>query len=235
MFMSNLIFNRAIAVQAVAILLLWTLLLTLPILSPAFQWDLKLTVAAFIAIPAAVIGVAQLIVTAHVQRAAYIKDYALRYRTDKELTESYHYLVYRFGNTLFDAFMLDKKARTTQQQKALDEAQLGVAPDLCFFNPKDVIGTQQERRLDNLLGFFNTLGYDLERKLVCIEDISGMFGVQLDHFVQRKIVNEYLLEIEANWPKMESFHDRYNSPVPFTDLRRMINAYIKYRKEKGRR
>ena len=172
--------------------------------------------------------------TAQMQRASYIKDYALRYRADKELTESYHFLVYRFGNSLYEIFLLDPAMRTAGQQNQIDSAQEGVAPDLCFFNPRQILGSQQERRLDNLLGFFNTLGYDLERKLVAIEDVAGMFGIQLDHFVQRKIINEYLFQIEINWPRLDSFHERYQAPVPFTDLRRMINEYVRFRRSQGR-
>lgn len=168
----------SVAFQSLAILLLWAGLMLL-LRYTALQWDPTISIAAFIAVPAAVIGVAQLLVTAHVQRAAYIKDYAIRFRTDKELSESFHYLVYRFGNNLYEAFQKAAEKRSPDESEELKNAQTDVAADLTFFNPKAATGAAQERRLDNLLGFFDTIGYDFRRGLLDIRDIAGVFGFYL--------------------------------------------------------
>lgn len=184
--------------------------------------------------PAAVIAVVQLVTSAHIQRASYIKDYALRFRTDKELTESFHYLVYRYGDSLYRIVQKPGATRTEEERRQLELAQADVPKDLQFFTPRNATGAPQERRLDNLIGFFDTLGYDLRRRLVHIDDVAGMFGVHLDHFIARTVVTDYLKEIERNWPDMDAFHEHYAAPVPFRDFRHLIERYIAFRRAQGR-
>lgn len=144
------------------------------------------------------------------QRASYIKDYAIRFRTDKELSESFHYLVYRFDNKWYQLFMQAEK--TPREVKELDDAQRDLAPDLRFFNPRDALGAPQERRLDNLLGFFDTVGYDFSRGLLHERDIAGVFGFHLDHLIQRRVIQDYLAYVKEQWPKLQSFHEQYSAP-----------------------
>jgi hypothetical protein len=221
--------TRSIKWQAVAIAALWILLGVYVWLNPQSSWDPKVSIALLAAVPAAVIGVAQLLVSSHIQRAAYIKDYALRFRTDKELSESFHYLIYLFGNTKYEAYLKGAGSQTQQQATDLARSQEGIAADLRFFNPRAAIGAPQERRLDNLLGFFDTLGYDFRRGLLEIRDIAGVFGYYLDHLIQRKVVQDYLSFVEEQWPKANSFHQQYSAPVPFLYLRSLIRAYIDLR------
>lgn len=221
--------TRSILLQAAAVFVLWSLF-GLYLSSDPENFDTKISLATFIAIPAAVIAITQLWVSAHIQRASYIKDYALRFRTDKELSESFHHLVYLFGNSLYDAYMKKPGRRTAQETNALKSAQKGISADLCFFNPRAAIGAPQERRLDNLLGFFDTLGYDFRRDLLHMRDIAGVFGFHLDHFVQRKVVQDYLDFVKKQWPTKESFHQYYSAPVPFRYLRLLLDAYIEFRK-----
>jgi hypothetical protein len=230
LFANSTMLGKSFFIQAAVIVALWALLFIYVYFDFEHRLDSKISIASFIGIPAAVIAVAQLLITAHVQRASYIKDYALRFRTDKEFSESFHYLVYLYGNKLYDVFMLDPKKRTKKQTALLNTAQKDVAKDLCFFDPTAAGGLAQERRLDNLLGFFDTLAYDYSRRLVAIKDIAGVFGFHLDHLIQRKVVDEYLRTVEKRWPQLESFHQRYRSPVPFDYLRKLIGAYIEYRK-----
>jgi len=192
------------------------------------NWDPKVSIASFVAIPAAVIGITQLVISAQVQRASYIKDYAIRFRTDKELSESFHYLVYRFDNSAYALFKTAGK--TPEERKALQDAQGDVAPDLRFFDPRAAQGAPQERRLDNLLGFFDTVGYDFSRGLLHERDIAGVFGFHLDHLIQRQVIQDYLAYVKEQWPNLGSFHEQYSAPVPFRYLRRLLRIYVAYRK-----
>ena len=228
------VLRRSVLSQTLAILILWVSLMFL-LLSDTLTWDRNVSIAAFVAVPAAVIGVAQLLVTAHVQRAAYIKDYAIRFRTDKELSESFHYLVYRFSNRLYEAYTKPEENRTPDEVEELRCAQAGVPADLRFFDPKAATGAAQERRLDNLLGFFDAIGYDFRRGLLEMRDVAGIFGLYLDHLKQRQVVQEYLTFVEVKWPEKKSFHEEYRAPVPFRYVRQLIRAYVKYRKGEGER
>jgi hypothetical protein len=222
---------RSIRWQAVAIVALWALMAIYIAWDPQSGFDRKISIAVLIAIPAAVIGVGQLLVSSHVQRAGYIKDYALRFRTDKELTESFHYLVYSFGNAMYEAYLKQPGTRTRLESDELARAQEGVAVDLRFFNPRSTIGAPQERRIDNLLGFFDTIAYDYQRNLLEMSDIAGIFGYYLDHLIQRRVIDEYLSEVQQRWPQAKSFHERYPAPVPFRYLRNLLGAYVTFRKE----
>ena len=220
--------------QGSEVLSLWILLGLYIFRVPGAHVDPKISLATFIAIPAGVIGVAQLLITAHIQRAAYIKDYALRFRTDKELSESFHYLIYLYGNKLYDINMKPADQRTAEESRILAATQNGISADLCFFNPNVAVGAPQERRLDNVLGFFDTVGYDYSRRMLQMRDIAGVFGFHLDHLIQRKVVQEYLEFVRVQWPTAKSFHEQYIAPVPFRYLRALLRAYIEYRKEENR-
>jgi hypothetical protein len=223
--------TRSVLVQAAVSAILWASLALYLYATPS-NWDPRISVASFVAVPAAVIGITQLVITAQVQRASYIKDYAIRFRTDKELSESFHYLVYRFDNTSYEAFL--KKVKTPEEEQALKEAQHGLVPELCFFDPKAAPGAPQERRLDNLLGFFDTVGYDLSRGLLHERDIAGVFGLHLDHLIQRRVVRDYLAYVKENWPNLRSFHEQYSAPVPFRYLRRLLRTYVEFRNAENR-
>lgn len=219
-------------IQAGVVAVLW-LSLAIYLYSNPTNWDPNISIASFVAIPAMVIGVSQLLISAHLQRASYIKDYAIRFRTDKELSESFHFLIYRYSNHLFDIYFKPASSRTADEQNELDAAQSGLTNDLKFFDPKQTIGSPQERRIDNLLGFFDTVGYDLRRKLLFIPDVSGVFAYHLDHLIQRKIVQAYLKNIEEKWPTLETFHERYIAPIPFKNLRYLLRKYEEHRKSEN--
>lgn len=224
--------TKSIVYQVTLTAVIWLLLGVYLHLSPV-SWDPKISMSFFVAIPAAVIAVTQLIVTAHIQRSSYIKDYALRFRTDKELTESFHYLVYRYSNKIYESFRKAPEDRTSKEASELEAYQKDLEPELCFFDPHNPVGMPQERRLDNLLGFFDTIGYDLKRGLLNESDIAGVFGFQLDHLIQRHVVQDYLHNIEQNWPTMTSFHEKYEAPVPFRHLRTLMNKYTDFQKRRN--
>jgi hypothetical protein len=226
--------HTAVTVQALVIATLWLALAVYLCINPTI-WDPNISVASFVAIPAMVIGVTQLLISTNIQRASYIKDYAIRFRTDKELSESFHYLIYRYSNHLFEIHSKSANIRTTNEERELDDAQAGLTNDLTFFDPKQAIGSPQERIIDNLLGFFDTVGYDLRRKLLFIADVSGVFSYHLDHLIQRKVVQAYLKNIEEKWPTLETFHERYNAPVPFKNLRYLLRKYEEHRKSENQR
>jgi len=213
--------GRALVVQAVIILSLLAITIAV-ILSNLLHWDHSVSLTSIIAIPAAVITVSQLVVSNHVQRASYIKDYALRFRSDKELSESFYYLIICYGNTVFEQWKANPDAFIDQQKD--------LVPDLRFFDPSKMVGAPQERRLDNLIGFFDALGFDYDRRLIRMKDIAGIFPTHLDHFIQRNSVESYIESIKENWPKLRSFHAKYKSPTPFFYFSKMCEDYIEYQK-----
>lgn len=220
---------KLITTQTLIIVITWAGLIVLMSLSGK-PWTYDVPVTAFIAVPTAVIAVAQLFSNARVQRAAYIKDYALRFRTDKELSESFHYLVYRYGNELYAIQMKKPAERSETEGEKLRRAQEGVPADLKFYIPNDTTDTPPERRLDNLLGFFDVLGYDYKRGMVSIHDIAGVFGLHLDHIIQREVIVDYLAYVKQSWPSAKSFHRVYSAPIPYRYLLLLIEDYATYRK-----
>jgi hypothetical protein len=213
--------GRPVVLQILVILFLLSIFIAV-VQYGALSWDNKVSIAAMLAIPSAVIIVAQLIVSNLVQRSSYIKDYALKFRSDRELTESYHFLVYRYGNEDYEDF---KRSRKETMEK-----QVTIPDDLRFFDPKHLQGCPQERRLDNLLGFFDALGYDHARGLINIEDIAGLFGLQFDHFIQRRPIQDYMKYVREGWPNIDSFHTEYSAPIPFRYFSKLCTHYLEYRK-----
>jgi len=219
--------------QITAACAFWIIMYTLVRLG-TFKWTNEITLSMYVAIPAAVIVMGQLIVNAHVQRSGYVKDYALKFRTDKDLSESFHFLVVNYGNRLYGLFERPIEQLTPDEKKELEIAQADVPPDLRFFHPTH-IGVLQERRLDNLLGFFDTLGYDYKRGLVSIKDVSALFGVQLDHFLQREAIQAYLTHVKKKWPAAKTFHEDYMAPIPYRFLDILLRHHKQHCIEEGKR
>lgn len=214
--------------QVFAIVLFW-LLLIYCILKSYAKWDSMVSITSFVSIPAAIAIIGQLVIASHISRASYIRDYALKFRTDKELTESFHYLVYKCSNELFDIYVKPDEERSQEEQKKLNDSQLNVPNDLQFFDPDGVLGLPQERRIDNVLGFFDTVGYDLKKGTVNINDVSGVFGYHLAHLIQRCVVQKYLENVHEKWPTKKSFQD-INASEPFGYLKYMIASYEAHQK-----
>lgn len=184
-----------------------------------------ITLSMVIGVPAAVIAIASLYGSAHLQRSAYIKDYAIKFRTDRDLSESFHYLVVNYGNKDLEILRKSPASRTSDEVQRLEDGQKDLPADLRFFDPEHLTGKPQERRLDSLLGFFDAVGYDYVRGLVTLDDVAGMFGVQLEHFNQRRPVQEYIDHVRGHWSKLTSFKSVVE---PYTYLDYLLNDYKDY-------
>lgn len=215
------ILRRSATWQILSVMVVWAIAVVLAssgFLKPNFE----LTLSVLVAVPAAVFAVANLYASAQIQRSAYVKDYALKFRTDKELSESFYYLVMNFGNKNYDVFVMPEEKRTPEEKKQLEEAQKGLTNDLKFFHPDNMVGMPQERRLDNLLGFFDSLGYDYCRGLISLRDIAGMFGLQLEHLNQRKAIQGYIDHVRHHWSELTSFT---SARTPYTYLHLLLTDY----------
>lgn len=124
--------SRSLVIQIAAMVCFWLLLVTL-IGQNVLEFDNKINFTFLVGIPAVVIGVAQLVKNTKMERAAHIRDYAIKFHSDKDLSESFHYLVLRYGNDYYDLYL--KTQRSEMESQKLDAAQAGIAEDLRFYDP----------------------------------------------------------------------------------------------------
>lgn len=153
-------------------------------------------VAAFTTIPLFLLALLQLYRTQRTQQAALVKDFLGEFRKDDRLYSIYFDLIYTYRNFDFE------KAKKCVNGKPLP----AVRPD---FEPfKDLqanrtVGCRiylpgwfglspEERRLDTLFDYFNTLGFYQEEGLIEIRVIARILGDYLAVLSQRSIVTEYL-------------------------------------------
>ena len=135
--------------------------------------------------------------------------------------------MYGFDNDFYRIYKKPNTDRSTCESKRLEDAQTDVPPDLQFFDPKRIIGLPQERQFDDLMGLFDTIGYDYERKLLNMDDIDGLIGIYLLHLRQRDVVQEYL-EDTKKWAKKYKKslpEDHYPPADAYRYLRRLIKEH----------
>jgi hypothetical protein len=215
------------AVDALLILLgVWLFLGVVMNLSyrgqPVLKFDNSVQVGVFATIPLLLLTVLQLRTAVHVQKAGFIRDYVSKLHIDKELSEAYHYLVSTYTNELYERVIVATDAELAEMQ--------GSRGDGCrLYNVKKFQGSQEERRLDALLGYFDLIGYHYLNGVVRMGDIAGVLGYQLSALTTRKVIHNYLDLIPPYWEKV-SF-GKAGGVGPFRYLTVLLDDFIEYNKK----
>jgi hypothetical protein len=190
----NSIWTQALFTVAIVDGLL-ALAVTYPRNQPILAFTSKLEIGAFATIPLFVITVLQVRSAIRGQKASFIRDYVAQLYTTEQLSQAFHYLVDTYTDAKFDSF----RAADEEQRKALQQ---GRPVGGRLFDPSTFQGTEEERRLDALLGYFDVIGYHYWAGAVEMKEVAGVLGYHLAALATRKVVVEYLEEIEQEWPGM---------------------------------
>jgi len=207
-----------VALETIVIVLLGLGTLTL---------DRNIGIAVLAGLPVLLLTLVQLYIGSVVQRANLVKDLAAKIYTDKELAETFHSLVYTYDDKKFDAFVVadDSEKR---------ELNSGRVPGTRYFDPETVSGTEEERKLDALLGYLDIIAYHHHRRLIHMRDIAGVLGYHLAIISNRKAVTEYRESIPKFWSKSK-FEKMYGAnSVPLRYLDKLLKDYQAFCEKQNR-
>jgi hypothetical protein len=213
-------------VQTVCAVLLTTAVLAIamnfPNPEPFLKFDKNVQIGIFATVPLFVVTVIQVRSAVKLQRAAFIKEYVTKLHTDRDLSEAFHYLVYTYSDPVLDKFL-----RADPQVR--EEMQKGRPVGGRLYDPSTFQLSEEERRLDGILGYFDVLGYHYVAGTVSLRDVANVLGFQLAALSRRKVVRDYLNAIPDYWKKFEG--DDPQAVAPFRYLTVLLTDFRKYNKQ----
>jgi hypothetical protein len=157
--------------------------------------------------PLFLLGLFQLWRTHRIQQAANIKDFLAEFRRDPNLYGAYFELIYSYDNALFEKVDSLAKAKLSELKRCeTSNPAICLTADFSFiaelqgsrsegarvFYPHFFAFSPEERRIDTLFDYFNTLGFYQQEGLIDIRDLARILGDYLAVFIDRKIVTCYL-------------------------------------------
>jgi hypothetical protein len=221
--------NHHFVLKAVAIILLPIAILSVVAWGLGFEFRAQVDLASFTTIPLLLLAILQLYRTQRTQQAASIKEFLNEFRKDDELYTIYFDLVYLYRNQLHD-----------DMRKCVDGKTAGQLPDFSPFErmqdgrevgrrlylPAWFTLSPEERRLDALFDYFNTLGFYYREGLVSMRDIARILGDYLAVLTQRSIVWHYLQHCQESQNSKVLQVSRAAEPFWYVSL--LLNEFAAY-------
>jgi hypothetical protein len=160
-------------------------------------------------------------------RASFLKTYTTDFILKPELYGTWHDLIYGYSNTVYavlDAHVRQHGAYPTEIQVP-GEAAIAWKPE--YWHPRLFQTTQEERRIDAVLGYIDVIGYYQQAALIDVMDISGLIGEFLQDIRSRTMIYDYFVVIWRAW-ELNRWQDRQRQDPsvrpPFLDFVRMLAA-----------
>lgn len=198
--------------------------------------DTKTGIGLLTAVPLFLLTILQYLRTQQVQRASYIKEFLAEFRKNEHIYNAYYDLIYSYGNPVFKQVMHivndidpNQQMRKTTENKPVfhcfEHLQGDRKPGSRIYHPQLFWFSPEERRLDGLLDYFNSIGFYMYSGLIEMEDIANILGDYINVIAERKIIEEYLnICNEENWEK-------YQGLPPYFYLRFLIESFKNYNLE----
>ena len=193
------------------------------------KFENKTGLAAVGGIALAILALIQLHSNRILQRANVVKDLASNLYIDTELSETFHYLVYSYDNKTYNKY---KDAKEKTRVKMNRDRREG----LRFFDPNDEAkfeGSEEERRIDSLLGYIDIIAYHYHCGLINIVDIAGVLGYHLATIRKRDAITEYRESIPGFWYSSYREYGYESDPLRYLD--HLLKEYARYCKRRKRR
>ena len=233
------IFGRKYLIWAILAMIVSDVAILLLFLSPNVEPDRKIGIGVFTTVPLFVLAILQLARTYRVQRAQYIKDFLMEFRRNKDLADAYYDLIYSYRDDLYDkikALAEKRKAKPSAAEKPVfdlfDNLQNGRSAGKRLYYPPFFHFSDEERRLDGVLDFFNSLAYYWHEGLVSVEEIGNTLGEYLVVISDRKVIREYL--DYSNDPAESKYRERFGSIAAYLYLGLFLEHYRIFNFESSR-
>jgi len=204
-----------------------------------FNFEFKIDAAILVLTPPIVITIYQLSQGETIARADFVKDYVSEFFMNKELNDTFYYLVYTYVDAKFaeiDAALVaaggpEKIGSDPKRIASVFEAlQEGRIEGHRYFHPSCYQRSLEEKRLDCLLGYFDVLAYYHQNNLVTMEDIAGSLGYHLNILARREVIKQVRSACKNSF-KNETYVARNGHAIPFSCLDKFLENVIRYDQE----
>lgn len=222
----------AVALAAVAVVaILYVILIRLI----GYNISNNVPITAFTTIAIFVIGILQIERAVKQQRANFVKDYIASFFTNEELARTFQKLIKEFTRGKWD--IVETQVKNIQGNVETDKELMwnslsslnqGRPVGTRFYHPRYFQGSEEELKLDALLGFFDIIGYYQQRGFIDIEDVAFTIGFYVRAIGSNYAVNRYLYEITDRWRQDNAFRNAYGVVDPFAYLTLMIAEIERY-------
>jgi hypothetical protein len=204
----------------------------------------EIDVLSFIVVVGFSITIFQLGQNYKTQEEKFISDYLSKLYTDKDLSGAFHDLVETYENLRFAQFnerataMKAKEERLRRREpifEIFDDLQ-GYRKNLVgsrYYHPDCFQGSEEERRLDGLLGYLDIVGYHFHHGIIPMNDLAAMLNYQLATLNGRDVIKFYLgVSASEGWFANTDIQKQSGAvQVPFLYLRNMLVEYQRYNEE----
>lgn len=175
-----------------------------------------------------------------IQRAKFLTDYLTRIYTDPELSATFHDLVQSYTDEIFakvNEIAEQKDAKKIRQNTRLpvfdifDSVQ-GPRKDLPgtrFYHPDCFQGSEEERRLDALIGYMDIVGYHYYYGIVRMKDLAALINYHLAALSSRNVIKKYMKVSGTGWWNSTDIKEGSKSvQLPYLYFRHMLAEFIDY-------
>lgn len=176
-----------------------------------------------------------------VQRAEFISGYLSRFYTDASLWETYHQLIYRYWDEDFEEIdeLVQEDKQKVRERIESPESYKGPLPPIHVtlpgtdtrsrptYHPWLFQGSQEEQRIDALLGFLNGVDYYCAKGHISVGEIYRHMGTHLLTLRSKKVMESYFEINDAAWKTRRFQGDMGVQPATkrARDLLDCIKAY----------
>lgn len=168
-------------------------------------------------------------------RAAFLKEHATKFFTDRELMDAWFELVEQYDNAIYlaiDQAVVRHGYGRPLPQSCVDElhyrqrvwnAGAGRDPRKRFWHPETLPRSPEERRIDSLMGYFDVLAYYWQIGYASLEEMHGLLGTYLGLLNAKRATRDYVRNMQSRWDA-HGFN-RLVSHAPFEHLCKLLEAY----------
>jgi len=168
-----------------------------------------------------------------VQAAGLVRSHISEFLSNRDLYSAFHELIYSYDDKtwgevekLMPSDLDREEVNKTHEMReksweALQTINNNKETGVRIYDPDFFQGSLEEQRLDAVLHYFDMLAYNQQRKLITVEDITGVSGYHLAVIGSRKVI-KYYLDRNKEWWKNLPYEERVGAEEPFENLRNLL-------------
>ncbi len=229
-----------ILIDFIVILLLLYISINTNILAlPLFSSENNGSAKVLLGIAAILAVVWRLRKSALTSRSDYVRNYLSKFFLNDELNDSFYSLVQEYDRLTWEKVCAElsdynqsisnKKNKSSHSKKnkgawkKLNAINKNRKSGTRYYHPAYFQGSEEERRLDRLLGYFDIIAFHVQNNDFPIEDVESLLGYQINAIGSSQPIKHYMEIIEDNWKDNAVYRRRFGNTIPYYHLRQLIH------------
>lgn len=170
-------------------------------------------------------------------RDNFLKEYISQFFTNKQLSRTYHDLIYTYDDEKFNKIKIMREKENIRKFPSDKpvfkpfsrfQGSRGRKRGRRLYHPALFQGSDEERNLDTLLGYLNIIAYHYDKGAIDISDIGGSIGYHLSVVNSRAVIQEYFRLCDQAWSSDPAYRRKFGATPPFFHLRKLLVDIEKY-------